>query len=106
MKYIRLRKLGAAPGARRLPGEEENYPYGRACASHSLPIDYCAEGWLLHAPKVGEPVRVLRVSRNGVVRPGILVTTVVTVISGARHFRTANSLYQWEEIEPPVTATV
>jgi hypothetical protein len=101
MKYIRLHKLGAAPGAPRLPGDPENYPYGQACDSHSLPAHYTVEGWLIHAPKVGEPVCVLRVSRNGVVRPGLLVTTAVTALGDARHFCTANSRYLWEELSPP-----
>lgn len=101
LKYVRIRKLAAQADAPRGPGDPGNYPYGQACDSHSLPVDYCAEGWLLGTPALGRPVRVLRVRRNGVAAVGCFGTTVVTEILGRHHFGTANSIYVWEEIPPP-----
>lgn len=74
------------------------YYYGRPGNAGSLPVGYTFMGWLVRPPAVGEQVRLLRVSRNGVVTPGVFTSTEVIEIPGAGVFHTRNSIYRYEEI--------
>lgn len=72
----------------------DSYSYGDRSESQSLPIGYWLDGWLLKQPVVGESVRVLRFSRNGLVFPGYFSSAVVTEIRGECEFCTMNSVYR------------
>lgn len=95
--FIRLTKMSPAESAGAPAGCTENYRPGELNPGWSLPVAYEVEGWLLHPPKVGDGVTVLRVSRNGVMCPGVLRTTPVVSV-GHREFTTANSTYVWSEL--------
>ena len=98
LKFIRLCKTGTANNPVCAPGDAATYRYGALANDDSLPVDYWLIGWLLCPPATGEPVRVLRVGRNGVACPGYFVSTDVMEVLSASEFLTMNSIYHWEEL--------
>ena len=100
-KYIRIQKVAVAYRPKLPTAESESYPHGGLCPTHSFPIYYWVEGWLLSPPRVGERVRVSRCMRNGVACSGHFFTSAVKVLRNEHEFSTANSVYHWYEIPPP-----
>lgn len=103
MKYIRLEKAGVAEDPALPAGNPETYPFGSVSLSHSLPVAYWMEGWLLGPIEVGKPVMMLRHVRNGVTCLGQFSSSPVTAINSDNEFATLNSVYRWREILPPDT---
>lgn len=98
MKYIRLEKTGAVEVPVLPPGDPETYPMGGVSLSHSFPVLYWMEGWLVRPIEVGKPVFMLRHVRNGVTAHGRFVSSLVTAIRSNHEFTTLNSVYNWKEI--------
>lgn len=102
--FVQIRKVAPVSASARPAGDPLSYRYGVLNSNESFPVDYSITGWLLRAPAVGEPVHVLRVSRNATVKPGIFVTTEIVRIPRVGEFHTQNSIYYWSEIsETPQT---
>lgn len=103
-RFVQIRKIAPVCTPARPCGDPHTYRYGVLNSNESFPADYSITGWLLRAPSVGEPVHVLRVSRNATVMPGIFVTTEIVRIPLVGEFHTQNSIYYWSEIaETPQT---
>ena len=97
-RFVRLLKVAAVPNPSAPTMEASDYNYGAPNLEGSLPVNYTIDGWLLGLPQTGEPVRVLRVARGGVVLPGIYSSTKVVDVPGDGVFLTMNSVYHWREI--------
>ena len=65
----------------------------------SLPIEYTAEGDLLHGIHIGEPVIIARDIRNGIMCLGLLETSCVTEVTETT-FHTKNSVYDYFLLTP------
>ncbi len=89
---IELVKVDASPGAEAQPGSWNTYAIGNTNPGVSLPIDYTLIGILLDPLEVGRPVRVLRLSRNGIETLGLYQSSPVVEITSSG-FRTRNSVY-------------
>ena len=98
-RFVRICKLAESPDPIVPAAAVAQHRYGAASCHGSLPIRYSIEGWLLLAPVPGAPVRVLRVTRNGITVPGIYVSRDVVSIPRPNEFTTLNSIYHWQEIE-------
>lgn len=94
---VRLEKIAATEVAIFPPGEAATFPYGAGSVATSLPVNYTVIGWMIGAPRVGQPVFLLRVSRNDVHCVGAFRSSCVTVIE-RDIFRTLNSVYRWREL--------
>ena len=79
------------------PGSPATYAYGAINSDVSVPIDYWLIGWLVLPPQVGEPLRILRIVRDGIIFPGHFVSTLVMEIYG-HEIHTMNSIYRLEEL--------
>ena len=97
-RFVRVRKIAQVRVPVNPAADPRTYPYGRHCSTDSLPVEYWLLGWMLLPPVVGEPVRVLRVARNGISMPGHFITTDVMEVPAAGEFHTMNSVYYWDEI--------
>ncbi len=87
--FIRVTKLGEAPDT------GQAVPAWNAFApdpGHVLPVDYTVEGLLAKPIEIGSPIVLLRMVRNGIVRPGIFTSTEVREI----RLVTRNSFYRIE----------
>ncbi|HWA27540.1 MAG TPA: hypothetical protein VG734_17930 [Lacunisphaera sp.] len=93
-----IRKVAPVSDPATPSGDPRTYGYGVLNLGVSLPVDFVIVGWLMNTPVVGEIVRVLRVTRNSTIMPGIFTTTEVTKIPRSGEFHTANSIYLWSEI--------
>ena len=89
---IELTKLAPSGDAVVEPGSWETYIPGSADNKDSLPVDYVLVGFLLEPIKLGRPIRLLRVARNGVAALGIFESTSVTAVTSTK-VTTRNSLY-------------
>lgn len=98
LKFVRVRKISQVNVPVNPAATAQSYPYGGISSSDSLPVDYWLVGWMLQPPVVGEPTRVLRVARNGIVIPGHFITSDVMEVPAVGVFHTMNSVYRWEEI--------
>ena len=65
---------------------------------YSPNIDYWIIGEYINPPVVGKSVVVSRHSRNGIVTPGVFVSSIVTAITESG-FTTNNSVYKVEEVD-------
>lgn len=90
---VQLTKLRACPNAACPSGNWDEYHLGAADNSTSLPVDYVLVGYLLAPPHVGQQVKVLRVSRNGLPVLGIFTSTAVQQLT-RDGFVTENSVYR------------
>ena len=98
LKFVRVRKVAQVSVPVNPAADPRTYPYGGISSSGSLPVEYWLIGWMLQPPVVGEPVRVLRVGRNGISMPGHFITSDVMEVPTAGEFHTMNSVYCWDEI--------
>ncbi len=92
---IRVTKLGEAPDT------GQAVPTWNAFASgpeRVLPVDYTVEGLLAKPLEIGSPIVLLRMVRNGTVRPGIFTSTEVREI----RLVTRNSIYRIEPMPEAV----
>jgi hypothetical protein len=95
---VRVEKISEAKNALHQAGDPATWRYGELNPV-SLPVGYFLEGFTDGVPRESEPWRVDRVSRNGVIQPGVLVTSPIVSIentgfSGGK-FATQNSVYRW-----------
>lgn len=93
MQLVKLTKVAAAPN----PWEPtpETYEPG---AGKGIPLEYWVKGELLKPIAIGERIVMNRSERNGILIPGIFITTPVTAIDG-KVIVTANSVYHLEDID-------
>ena len=96
-RVVELTKLRVSPNATEQPGSWDKYRLGDVSNNVSLPVDYRLTGILLAPPRVGENVRILRVSRNGVVVPGAFTSTTVVAVED-NMFTTRNSVYRMRQL--------
>lgn len=96
--FVLIQKVAPVSVPASPSGDPRTYRYGARNPDVSLPVDYSIVGWLMSTPVVGEVVRVLRVTRNSTIMPGIFVTTEVVEVPRHGEFLTANSIYHWSEI--------
>jgi len=94
LQFATITKLSAVEGAVAPTGQPREYRFGELNPGLSVPTGYTVAGWLLAPPQVGQPVRVLRVVRNGIVCVGYFETTEVVSV-GQGEFCTVNSRYCW-----------
>ena len=59
----------------------DKYKLGEINENYSLPIEYEIEGSTEDLPIVGFPFRVLRTKRNGIEKPGYMITSNVTKVT-------------------------
>lgn len=90
-KHIKLKKTGTPPNPGVPTPAWEGYNLGQDNPD-SLPLGYELTGVLLGTIEVGEPLRILRQTRNGVKCPGEFVSSPVTGIDGDKIW-TRNSIY-------------
>lgn len=91
--YIHLKKMSIAPNPRSPTGKKSTYKYGKENPGVSVPVDYWIEGVVWTEPKVGSPLFVFRLIRNGVESEGMFNTSPITSIKG-NSFNTLNSVYK------------
>ncbi len=97
-QFIRLCKVAESADASLVPAELATYQFGKANLTSSFPVSYWIEGWLIEPPRIGETVKVLRTSKNGVAIPGIFNSSQVTAIPSDDEFHTLNSIYRWHDV--------
>lgn len=76
----------------------KDYHPGSLGNTKSPPAGYALSGWLLEPIKIGRPVRLLRVERNGVAALGYFETTPVAGLTSGG-FETKNSIYQVDWVD-------
>lgn len=89
--FIRITKLGEAPDT------GQAIPVWNAFApdpGRALPVGYTVEGLLAKPLKIDSPIVLLRMVRNGIIRPGIFTSTEVREI----RIITRNSVYRIETL--------
>jgi hypothetical protein len=94
--FVELTKVRANPKACSQPGRWNEYRLGDSSNSTSLPVDYVLLGVLVAPPRVGDRVKIMRLSRNGVGVPGIFESTVVVDVADGG-FTTLNSVYRLQK---------
>jgi hypothetical protein len=98
LKFVRVQKIAPAAVPQCLFAGAHPYLNRVGQPAPSIRVGYSCIGWLLRPPSIGEPVRVLRIARNGVVSPGCFISTEVIDVPAENEFHTVNSIYRWEEI--------
>lgn len=91
--YLIIKKLSATSNPVAPTPAKEGFIPGADNGPVSLPVEYEIEGFLRAPMKVGEPLLVNRIKRNGVVIPGMFSTSPIVKING-HTVETANSIYQ------------
>lgn len=102
LPFVEVEKVSPSDYPRFLPAEQTDVTIVPAAPGFSLAVGYRIQGWLVTPIVVGESVRILRVSRNGVLAPGIFCSSAVVTCDGAR-FSTVNSVYRWQIIDCPTS---
>jgi uncharacterized membrane protein YiaA len=92
MHYIELMKVRPAKDAVIRSASWAEYQVGITNPNVSLPNGYTLTGIMLELPAVGQRMRVIRDTRNGVEIAGIYESTPVTAIKGSL-VHTQNSVY-------------
>lgn len=100
LQFVEVEKVSTSDHPRFLPAERMDSSIGSATSGHSLAIGYIIQGWLVAPIVAGEPVRILRVSRNGVLAPGYFCSSAVVACDAVR-FSTVNSVYRFRIIDCP-----
>lgn len=96
---VKIKKLSANENPIFPAGNKKDYKVGQVPSENvSLFVDYEVQGAIDSPPEVGTAVRMLRTQRNGVESLGIFATSLINKVEGDK-FYTANSIYQWEEVE-------
>lgn len=102
-KFVRLHKMAESPNPVVPATAAADYPYGLCTYAGSLPVGYTVVGWLVQPPRVGEPVRILRFARDGMIILGLFASSEVLAIPREGEFTTLNSVYYWQEIAAPTS---
>lgn len=106
-KLVKITKIKAHEDAEYRTPDWNEYEVGEINKDVSLPVDYYLEGYLLEEIKIGNPVLVERISRNGEKIGGFFSTSFVREIShqenknqegGYWFFKTLNSVYRMDYI--------
>lgn len=106
-KLVKITKIKICEDAEYRTPDWDEYELGKINGNMSLPVDYYLEGYLLEEIKVGKPVLVERISRNGEKIGGFFSTSFVREISyqenknqegGCWFFKTLNSIYRMDYI--------
>lgn len=93
--FIVLNKIDVTDLGRLVTPGWKDYKPGRFYSTHSLPISYILEGFLLYEITVGQPLCVLRITRNEVLQIGQFVTSPVIELHGREFITTRNSVYHY-----------
>lgn len=94
-QLIRLTKRACCPDARVAPGSWNDWVPGALDNHGSLPVDYEITGILLRTIRIGEGIRVWRLSRNGIMAEGLFFTTPIREVrEEGQSFLTCNSIYE------------
>lgn len=91
--YVSVSKINQVESPLFKSADKSKFIYGENNFGVSLPIDYVAEGTLIHDVRVGYPIVLDRNKRNDVVMPGLMKTSTVTKIDGD-NIHTLNSIYK------------
>lgn len=81
--------------------DQERGTYGQFHEGKSPPIEYWVVGELLSTVEEGKPILIDRWNRNGVVRRGTMMTSIVNKIEedgDVKYITTNNSLYKLEQV--------
>lgn len=100
---IRVQKRAEVTGGLPARDAQDHIPGQAQPETFSLPIDYTAEGELLHGIRVGEPVIIARDYRNGIKATGMMQTSPVTEVT-ENTFKTKNSVYDYFLLTPDATS--
>ena len=96
--YIRLSKIGRAPGGTE-PCPIQYYDSGIFDGIMSLPIDHVMDGFLLESLRPKGVILLLRVVRNGVVRRGLYRSSTIRRIYDDL-IETQNSIWRAVKVPP------
>lgn len=100
LALVTLRKVSEAPDASCPAIPWEDFTPGQAQTdAWSLPLGYVVTGLLLAPPRVGEPVRILRLIRNDVPAAGLFETSPAVELRPG-WVLTRNSLYAIRTLHP------
>lgn len=91
---LRIQKRAEAAGGLPSATNAEYVPGSGGIKNKSIPIDYWVIGELVNPITVGQSVRVLRESRNGVACPGVFQTSPIVEVTPTT-FKTQNSIYDY-----------
>lgn len=94
MPLIEIEKVATTDLPRFLPAERADAESESSVKGHSMAVGYVVQGWLVAPITIGESVKVVRVTRNGVSAPGFFCTSQVVACDETR-FSTINSIYRW-----------
>jgi len=104
-KLVKITKISASEKPEYATPNWKDYELGKINGNMSIPTDYFLEGYLLKEIKIGEPVMVERISRNGQKIGGFFTTSTVLEFSWQEKmdyefgiFKTLNSIYKLEYI--------
>lgn len=104
LSLVTLRKVSEAPDAACPAIPWEDFTPGIAQAdAWSLPLEYVVTGLLLAPPRIGEPVRILRLIRNDVPAAGLFETSPAVELRPG-WVLTRNSLYAIRTLHPSGSA--
>jgi len=101
MRYVQITKIAPVEGRGALTPTWDNYQFGAANPISSLPRDYTLTGFLLDLPSIGNRLRMLRDTRNGIAALGFFESTPITnIVGGLIHSRNSVYLLAQSEITP------
>lgn len=92
--FVEIEKVSASGQPAVQPGDWGGWVAGSPDNAGSLPVGYALRGILLEPLRVGAPMRVLRVERNGVPALGEFCSTAVVALRPGYFAETSNSVYK------------
>jgi hypothetical protein len=90
---VKVQKVSSSATPMVEPGEWDAWVMGSPDNAGSLPVGYSLHGVLLKPLRVGAPIHVLRVKRNGVTAVGEFTSTTVAALHLGHLAETVNSFY-------------
>jgi len=91
---ISLEKIDTSPNPTSPPTAWEKWILGSFDNQASLPISYTLKGYLMAQIDVGNPIRLLRIERNGIKALGLFESTPIVEIREEGLIETYNSIYR------------
>jgi hypothetical protein len=92
--FVSLEKVDATKNPVSAPTPWEEWILGSLKNQASLPISYTLKGYLVNPVRLGRPIQVLRIERNGVKKLGIFCSTPVVELGDHGVVETYNSIYR------------
>lgn len=96
--FYRISKLSEAPDSKQPARKANGFAPG---PGQTLPVGYEVVGLLLEPIAIGAPIVLLRLVRNGIVRPGLFTSSEVKEI----RLVTQNSIYRVEVLPGAIPST-